>query len=45
MDSNVTAGTRDLALSGSFAMPVAAVCLLGAKLPVIDRVCRSAAEP
>lgn len=27
MDSNVTAGTRDLALSGSFVMPVAAVRL------------------
>ncbi len=27
MDSNMTAGTRDLVLSGSFAMPVAAVRL------------------
>ncbi len=55
MDSNMTAGTRDLALSGSFAMPVAAVrlridqgkhtSLIGTAVPVIDRMRLSAAEP
>jgi hypothetical protein len=54
MDSNLTAGTRDLALSGSFVIPVAVVrprlpfggtSLIGTDAPVIDHMRVSAAEP
>ena len=62
MDSIMTAGTRDLALSGSFVVPVAVArprveheigatvlfhitSLIGADVPVIDRMRMSAAEP
>jgi len=54
MDNNMNAGTRDLALSGSFVMPVAVVrprlpfgstSLTGTDAPVIDHMRVSAAEP